>query len=136
MSQYDHDHYNKRLKGFSRSLRKDMTKSEACLWKYALSRRQIKGYQFKRQRPVDQYIADFMCQPLMLIIELDGFTHIFPEVASNDEVRQQRLEELGYRVIRFEDEEVLNDIDQVIRVIEYAMEEQEDALGLPRQLLD
>ena len=52
-----------------------MTKAEACLWKYVLKARQLKGFQFRRQRPVLNYIADFMCKELMLIIEVDGITH-------------------------------------------------------------
>lgn len=57
-----------------------MTKAEACLWKYVLSSGKLKGYKFKRQRPVLQYIADFMCPDLMLIIEVDGITHLDEEV--------------------------------------------------------
>ena len=59
--------YNKKLITFAHFLRKDITKAEACLWKYALSARKMKGYQFRRQRPVLNYIADFMCKELMLI---------------------------------------------------------------------
>ena len=67
--------YNTRLQPFANKLRKDMTKAEACLWKYALRARQMKGYQFRRQRPVINFIADFMCKELMLVIEVDGITH-------------------------------------------------------------
>ena len=52
-----------------------MTKSEACLRKYVLGRRQMMGYQFRRQRPVLEYIVDFMCMDLLLIVEVDGITH-------------------------------------------------------------
>ena len=53
--------YNKILQPFANKLRKEMTKAEACLWKYALRASQMKGYQFRRQRPVLRYIADFLC---------------------------------------------------------------------------
>jgi len=67
--------YNKFLQPYANALRKNMTKAEACLWKYALRARSMKGCQFRRQRPVLQYIADFMCKELKLIIEVDGSSH-------------------------------------------------------------
>ncbi len=107
------NHYNKRLRANANSLRKNMTKAEACLWKYVLRAKMLNGYPFRRQRPIDQYIADFVCLPLKLIIEVDGATHTYGEVAVNDELRQRRLEELGFIVVRFTDEEVLTDISSV-----------------------
>ena len=71
----DNYSYNKKLQPFAQQLRKGLTKSEACLCKYALKAKQLKGYQFRRQRPILQYIADFFCKELMLIVELDGITH-------------------------------------------------------------
>lgn len=115
---YSNNHYNKRLKSNARSLRKNMTKAEACLWKYVLSKRRVKGYQFRRQRPIDRYIADFACLPLKLVIEVDGITHTYEEVAKNDVIRQARLEELGFKVIRFTDDEVLTNIQAVYEIIE------------------
>jgi very-short-patch-repair endonuclease len=56
--------YNKNLQPFANKLRKNITKAEACLWKYVLKAKQLKGYQFRRQRPVLNYIADFMCKEL------------------------------------------------------------------------
>jgi very-short-patch-repair endonuclease len=63
--------YNKNLQPFANKLRKTMTKAEACLWKYVLRAGIMKGYQFRRQRPVLTFIADFMCKELMLVIEVD-----------------------------------------------------------------
>ena len=100
-----------------------MTKAEACLWKYALKGKRINGLQFRRQRPVLNYIADFMCQEIKLIIEVDGWTHLFDEVAERDIQRQKDLEAAGFTVIRFCDEEVLNDINRVIDRIEDKVEE-------------
>jgi len=114
--------YNRNLQPFANSLRKNMTKAEACLWKYVLKAGKMKGYQFRRQRPVLNYIADFMCIPLNLIIEVDGFSHQHAETASNDEIRDVVLKEAGFAVIRFSDAEVLNDINNVIRAIEVEIE--------------
>ena len=94
-----------------------MTKAEACLWKYSLSKKQMEGYQFLRQRPVLNYIADFMCKDLMLIIEVDGLTHQWEEVALNDFKREQDLKVIGFTVLRFDDNDVLNHIDNVSYLI-------------------
>lgn len=77
-----------------------MTKAEACLWKYALRASQMKGYGFRRQRPVLNYIADFMCQELFLIIEEDGITHQDEKVIENDKVRQSRLKAVSFTLLR------------------------------------
>ncbi len=94
-----------------------MTKAEACLWKYILKARKLKGYQFRRQRPVLNYIADFMCMDLMLVIEVDGISHWDEEVVKKDKSRQKKLEEVGFTVLRFDDNDVLHDIENVERVL-------------------
>ncbi|WP_028296308.1 endonuclease domain-containing protein [Olivibacter sitiensis] len=109
--------YNPNLRSFARSNRKNMTKAEACLWKYVLGGRRLLGYRFNRQRPVGNYIADFMCKELMLIIEVDGLTHQFEEVAENDTRREQALKAMGFTVIRFTDVEVLHDMGNVERTL-------------------
>ena len=76
-------HYNPLLKQFASKLRNDGTKAEACLWKYVLRAKKFKGYQFRPQRPLLNYIADFMCPELMLIIEVDGITHCDEDVVKN-----------------------------------------------------
>ena len=76
------------------------------------------GYPFTRQRPVLSYIVDFMCKELCLVIEVDGVTHLDEEVSEKDKIKQRNLEEAGFHVLRFRDEEVLNRIDQVILEIE------------------
>jgi very-short-patch-repair endonuclease len=116
-------HYNNRLKKFARENRKDLTKAEACIWKYLLSGRSLMGYQFRRQRPVLNYIADFMCKELMLIIEIDGYTHQFEHVAKNDIIRTKKLNAIGFTVLRFSDEEVLNDITNVSQSLCFYIEE-------------
>ena len=89
------NHYNKNLQPFATQNRKQITKAEACLWKYALKAKQM-GYTFNRQRPVLKYIADFMCKELKLIIEVDGYTHLLENVIKNDIIRQQKLESAGF----------------------------------------
>ncbi|MBN1663077.1 MAG: DUF559 domain-containing protein [Deltaproteobacteria bacterium] len=103
--------YNKSLQPFASRLRKEMTKAEACLWKYVLRAAQMKGYQFRRQRPVLSYIADFMCKELRLVIEVDGITH--DSKLEKDKRRTDELRQAGFHVIRFTDEEVLTNIQGV-----------------------
>ncbi len=78
-----------------------MTKAEACLWKFVLGAKQMMGYQFRRQRPVLNYIADFMCKELNLIIEVDGITHQWEGVADNDLIREEKLTSVGFYILRF-----------------------------------
>lgn len=126
--------YNHKLQPFANALRKHMTKSEACIWKYALKARKMKGYQFRRQRPVLNYIADFMCKELKLIIELDGITHQWEETSVKDEKKAKDLESAGFLVIRFSDNEVLNNMEGVIWRIEKVIEDLERSTPfIPRQ---
>ena len=115
---YDNHKYNKNLQPYANKLRKEMTKAEACLWKYILKAKQLKGYQFRRQRPVLNYIADFMCLELKLIIEVDGITHHWEETMLKDKKKQTDLESAGFTVLRFTDDEVLNDIKAVHAYLE------------------
>ena len=117
--------YNTRLQPFANKLRKEMTKAEACLWKYALRARQMKGYQFRRQRPVINFIADFMCKELMLVIEVDGITHHDEKVILKDERKQAALEAAGFTVLRFSDHEVLKEMSRVISYLEDWIEKRE-----------
>ena len=115
---YSNHLYNKNLQPYANRLRKEMTKAEACLWKYVLRAGKMKGYPFRRQRPVLNYIADFMCKELMLIVEVDGSIHELEEVMRNDKVRQKALEEAGFTVLRFTNEEVLTNMQWVHSCLE------------------
>jgi len=115
-------HYNPKLKERATYHRKHATKAEACLWKYALNKRPM-GFQFTRQRPVLNYIADFMCTELMLIIEVDGATHFMDDLPNNDAKRQRDLEEIGFTVFRFEDKGVLKNMSGIQTVLEQFMNE-------------
>ena len=122
--------YNKSLRPRASKLRHSMTKAEVYLWKFVLRASGVKGYPFRRQRPVLEYIADFMCKNLNLIIEVDGESHSWPGVPERDAIRQKRLEEAGFRVIRFTNEEVLSDLDGVAKRIEIVIGEIERAGGV------
>jgi len=117
----NHCAYNKKLQPLAKALRKRMTKSECCLWKYALKARKMRGYSFRRQRPVAGYIADFMCKDLKLIIELDGITHNSDGQVLKDIQKTDELEKLGFTVLRFADAQVLNDMHTVINHVEAAI---------------
>lgn len=110
-------HYNRKLKNFARANRKKMPKYTICIWKYLLSNRQMKGYQFKRERPILWYIADFVCLELLLVIEVDGLSHDSEEAIKKDKIRDKNLEEVGFTVLRFSSWEVLNKIDDVAIMI-------------------
>ena len=111
----NHHHYNKNLKLFARENRNNATKSEACLWKYVLKSSQMMNYPFRRQRPIGQYIVDFVCLPLNLIIEVDGYSH--EDFDKGDEIRDNNLKKLGFTTLRFSSWEVLNRIDNVAEII-------------------
>lgn len=107
------NHYNKNLKDFANQNRKVMTKAEASLWKYLLKSSKLNGFSFNRQRPISNYIVDFYSKELKLVIEVDGNSHNIEEINLKDKVRQKELEDLGLTVIRFTDNEVLNNLDGV-----------------------
>ena len=123
--------YNKRLQPFANNLRKKMTKAEACLWKYALRAGRIKGYQFRRQRPVLQYIADFLCKELKLVIEVDGITHLDDETGEKDKRKARALESAGFTIIRFTDEDVLRNMGGVIQRIKEVVDTIENSSPPP-----
>ncbi len=92
-----------------------MTLGEILLWN-EIKNKQL-GFRFSRQIPIDEYIVDFYCKDLFLAIEVDGVTHTYEDQSLKDEVRQKRLEELGVRVLRFDDFDVKNKIKWVVNEI-------------------
>ena len=92
-----------------------MTESETILWN-AL-RQDIKSYKFRRQHPIGDYIADFLCVNNKMVIEVDGEYHNDPQQQQEDQWRTENLQNKGYHVIRFKNEEVDSDIQGVIRKI-------------------
>jgi len=117
------NNYNKSIKQFAREHRSNSTKAEIKLWCEVLRNRQLLGYSFLRQRPISNYIVDFFCRELKLIIEVDGLSHQFEEAQTGDYNREQHLKQLGYHIIRFNDDEVMNDIPNVIRTLQYWIED-------------
>ena len=122
-TKYNNYHYNKALQPLARANKKNMTKSAACMWKYLLSKKQMMGYQFRRERPILNYIVDFVCLELLLIIEVDGITHTFQKAILKDQIRDQNLTDIGFTILRFSSWEVLNRIDDVSIIISQWIEE-------------
>lgn len=113
------NHYNKKLKDFAWELRNEtVSRAEKYLWKRVLSRNQ-QGVKFKRQRPIASFIVDFFSQEIGLIIEIDGNSH--SNKGDYDRMRQDKLERLGYTMIRFSEGNVLNNLGDVITQIQHAI---------------
>ena len=108
--------YEGKLKDFSRELRTHMTDTEKILW-LKLRRKQLKGYQFYRQKIIGNYIVDFYCPEARLIIEVDGGQHYGPEEMAKDRVRDKYLQDQGLEVLRFSDREVLVEHESVLEKI-------------------
>ena len=103
-------------------LRRNETKAEKLLWE-KLRNNQLEGLKFRRQHPVNIYIADFYCHKFKLIIELDGDYHDQEEQKQKDEVRTEVLRLNDLKIIRFKNEEVEQDINQVLITIKNKIEQ-------------
>lgn len=101
---------------FPRALRQSQTPAEARLWQ-ALRGGRLDGLKFRRQHRIEPYVADFACEPLRLILELDGGVHEDDEQALKDLYRQQDLERLGWSVLRFPNADVMGDLPGVLEAI-------------------
>jgi len=113
------NYYNSDLKLHARKLRNTtVSKAEKRLWQSTLRRRQL-GVRVLRQRPIDNYIVDFFCPEIKLIIEIDGSSHIIK--GKYDRIRQSRLEDLGFMVLRFKEGEVLSQLNSVISSLQHAI---------------
>ncbi len=108
-------YYNPALKDKARKLRNNSTLAEVLLWN-EIKKKKLKGYDFHRQKPIDNYIVDFFCFKLMLAIEIDGISHATK--VEEDEIRQKKLESFGIRFLRFDDYQVKMDMESVIKTIE------------------
>ena len=113
--------YNPKLKEFARQLRNNPTKAEHELWQYLKGDKL--GYDFHRQKSVGNYIADFYCHDLHLVIEVDGITHDDISVQIKDAKKEEYLLGKNISILRFTDEEVFFEIGKVINQIqEYILE--------------
>ena len=108
--------YNKKLKGHARALRKNMTDAERLLWT-RIRRKQLKGYQFYRQRTIGNYIVDFYCPRRRLIIEVDGGQHYGRGGMAKDKERDAYLKIAGLGIRRFSDREVFGNLNGVLERI-------------------
>jgi very-short-patch-repair endonuclease len=102
------------LTRIAKKLRKDATQVETLLWNQ-LRARQIEGVKFRRQQPIEEFIVDFVCFEKKLIIELDGGQHV--QARDKDRERDNNLSEKGYTVLRFWNNEVLENLAGVLEVI-------------------
>lgn len=107
--------FKKRDTNRAKSLRNQASPAERRLWKH-LSNRQIAGYKFSRQMPVGPYFADFLCRELKLIIEIDGYSHDTQQ--GYDLARTKDMEDHGYRVARFSNQDVMTNVEGIVREIE------------------
>lgn len=106
--------YNRALVSRAKELRKNMTPAEKKLW-YGY----LRTFNFKvlRQRPIDYFIVDFYCPTLKLVIEVDGESHYTNEGKYYDRQRTQRLESYGIKVIRYTNQQILDDFESVCNEI-------------------
>ena len=105
-----------KLNIIARTLRKNQTPQEKILW-CLVRNSQIKGLKFRRQYPIGDYIVDFICKDIKLIIEIDGGQHNTPEGIEYDNKRNQYLKNKGYKVLRFWNHEIDNNLQGVYEII-------------------
>ena len=122
--------YNVNLKQLSRQLRNNMTDAEKHLWA-KIRMKQLKGYQFYRQKPIGDYIVDFFCPKEKLVVEIDGSQHLSDETVEYDRIRDEYLSSLGLMVLRFTNTDVLKHVEGVVERIEQEMSLREIPLSPP-----
>lgn len=118
--------YNPKLKELARQLRKNSTLAEIILWQNVKGK--AFGYEFHRQVPINEFIVDFYCHELQLVIEIDGYTHDYN--FENDEKRQKKLESYGISFIRFNDNDIKRNLNDVLRALEIIISEIEEKKSL------
>ena len=108
-------HYGAKPEIFDRAqqLRKKMTEAEKKLWRILRNRR-FEGLKFRRQHPINRFVVDFYCHEKLLVVEVDGGIHNDVDVKERDEGREEELKNLGLTIVRFTNEEVLNNIHAVL----------------------
>jgi very-short-patch-repair endonuclease len=109
--------YNPELKELAKKFRNESTLGEVLLWN-ALKTKQMRGYDFQRQKPLLRFIADFYCNELNLIIEVDGQYHHHEEQYGLDLIREAELKKYNLNIYRFTEIEVRKEMDNVLRCIE------------------
>lgn len=110
------------LKPLAKKLRNDSTPGEIRLWSEVLRARGFYGLQFNRQYPIGNYIADFVCRKIHLVVELDGRYH--ENRVEEDRKRDEKLAKMGYRTVRIAESDVMHDLNNVIRTLEAELPEE------------
>jgi very-short-patch-repair endonuclease len=108
----------------AQAMRKSPTAAEAVLWE-RLRNRKLAGYRFRRQHPIDRFVVDFCCPSVRLVVEVDGGIH--DTLRDADEARERLLNELGFKVLRFTNDQVLQRTDWVLEQIHGALRQMESA---------
>lgn len=101
------------IRNFSKKLRKNMTDEEKTLW-FHLRAKRFSGFKFRRQIPINKYIVDLICFSKKLIIELDGSQHLDEINRFNDKVRDEFFKSQGYEILRFYNNQINNDLEDVM----------------------
>ncbi|WP_033925199.1 endonuclease domain-containing protein [Sphingomonas sp. 35-24ZXX] len=112
----------------ARSLRNSATISEKRLWLY-LNKRQRRGHRFSRQIPIGPYFCDFLCREACLVVEVDGDTHDY--TVEHDQRRDAFMRKDGYRILRFQNEDIRDGLESVLLKIDDALLEWEAAQAHP-----
>ena len=112
-----HKYSSPKIYEFAKDLRQTSTVAEQLLWEH-IRNKKLSGLKFRRQHPLDNYIADFYCHEKKLAIELDGGIHNNKEAKAMDDNRTFMLTELNITVLRFKNEEVINNVEHVIKSID------------------
>jgi very-short-patch-repair endonuclease len=121
--------YNPNLKSLARKLRNDSTLGEVLLWN-ELKNKQFRGFDFHRQKPLLNYIVDFYCPELELVIEIDGQYHSWEEQSLKDTIREGELKQYKLTIIRFTEFEVRKQMQDVLRSIEQHIAEHDPEFPL------
>ena len=98
----------------ARKLRRKMTGAEKKIWSELLRKDKLEGFRFLRQKPLDNFIADFYCAELLLVIEIDGESHLSEDAKDYDEYRTKVLNAYGIEVVRYTNEEILNHFADIV----------------------
>jgi very-short-patch-repair endonuclease len=121
-----------RVRANARALRKNSTDAERALWSEVRDHR-LNGAGFRRQVPIGNYIADFVCHAAKLVIELDGGQHFSDQAEKKDAARTTVIEANGFQVIRFSNHDVMTNRAGVLETIAAAVAERAPTLTLPRK---
>ncbi len=97
----------------AKKLRNEPTASEIIFW--SLLKQYFSNFRFKRQHPISQYIADFYCHKLKLVVEIDGNIHLTEEAKNNDKLRDEFMQSLDLKIVRFTNEEVCKNGELVVQ---------------------